>query len=185
MIKKFSNKKGFTLIELLIVIAILGVLAVIAFQAFGGILTNTKEKADFTTASQIEKAVSLLISESGVSNITVASTFTTNTAGAAAGTAITNITPNAAGLSALLVHLQQGVKRTDPRTGKVRILGPYLKNNATTGVSANAYYIPQFSVSSGGTHTGFNVTITQSTGNVVCKPTTAVAGSPTIGIRIN
>lgn len=63
--KKLSNNKGFSLIELLIVIAIMGVLAVIAFNMFGGVLSNSKMRADDQQARNIEKAILTYCVDSG------------------------------------------------------------------------------------------------------------------------
>lgn len=52
-----NNNKGFSLIELLIVIAILGVISVIAFSMFTGIINNSRKKSDIQQAVLIEKAV--------------------------------------------------------------------------------------------------------------------------------
>ena len=44
-LKKLQNRKGFTLIELVVVIAILGILALITIQSFSGIRQNATERA--------------------------------------------------------------------------------------------------------------------------------------------
>ena len=54
---KLSNKKGFTLIELIIVIAILGIIALIAIPNLAGIRQRSQVSADKRTAEQIGKAV--------------------------------------------------------------------------------------------------------------------------------
>lgn len=64
MVKGLKNNKGFSLIELLIVIAIMGVLAAIAFNMFGGILGDSKKKADKQQAANIQKALLLYMMES-------------------------------------------------------------------------------------------------------------------------
>jgi len=58
MKKMLKNQKGFSLVELLIVIAIMGVLAAVAFSMFAGVLGNSKRRADERTADQIAKAIS-------------------------------------------------------------------------------------------------------------------------------
>jgi len=60
MIKLFTKKrKGFTLIELIVVIAILGVLMLIAVPRFTGTLNNAKKTADDATEKVIQSAVDL------------------------------------------------------------------------------------------------------------------------------
>jgi len=54
---KLSSKKGFTLIELIIVIAILGIIALIAVPNLAGIRQRSQVSADKRTAEQIGKAV--------------------------------------------------------------------------------------------------------------------------------
>jgi|GEM_PF-806613 len=55
--KFLTNNKGFSLVELLIVMAIMGVMAVIAFNMFGGVMENSKKRADDQQAKNIEKAI--------------------------------------------------------------------------------------------------------------------------------
>ena len=57
MQKIIKSHNGFSLIELLIVIAILGVISVIAFGMFTGVINNSKKKSDEQQALLIEKAV--------------------------------------------------------------------------------------------------------------------------------
>src|SRR5690606_34051191 len=64
MKKMLKNQKGFSLVELLIVIAIMGVLAALAFSMFAGILGNSRRRADERTADQIAKALTSYIVES-------------------------------------------------------------------------------------------------------------------------
>jgi len=56
-----KRKKGFTLIELIIVIAILGILAVITVPKLTGIQTNAKKKTDMTNAKLIADAAAMVI----------------------------------------------------------------------------------------------------------------------------
>ncbi|SMP48858.1 competence type IV pilus major pilin ComGC [Anoxynatronum buryatiense] len=63
--KKLKNRKGFTLIELIVVIAILGILALIAIPRFTGTLNNARASADDATFRVIQSAVSLYVAENG------------------------------------------------------------------------------------------------------------------------
>ncbi|MEN2776998.1 type II secretion system protein [Acetivibrio clariflavus] len=65
MKKMLKNKKGFSLVELLIVIAIMGVLAVIAFSMFSGVVANSRKKADYTQAGNIQKALVAYMVDTG------------------------------------------------------------------------------------------------------------------------
>jgi len=65
MKKMLKNQKGFSLVELLIVIAIMGVIAAVAFGMFAGVLGNSKRRADERTADQIAKAVTAYMTDSG------------------------------------------------------------------------------------------------------------------------
>ena len=69
MKKMLKNRKGFSLVELLIVIAIMGVLAVIAFSMFSGVVANSRKKADATQAANIQKALVAYIVDTGDANL--------------------------------------------------------------------------------------------------------------------
>ena len=73
MKKMLKNQKGFSLVELLIVIAIMGVLAALAFSMFAGILGNSRRRADERTADQIAKALTSYIVESGDTDLGILS----------------------------------------------------------------------------------------------------------------
>jgi type IV pilus assembly protein PilA len=71
MKKLLKNAKGLTLVELLAVIVILGIIAAIAVPSIGGIIENSREKADTQTVSLIESAAILYAMEE---ELTAAST---------------------------------------------------------------------------------------------------------------
>lgn len=54
--KKLKNRKGFTIIELVVVIAILGILALIAIPSFGGIREKAKEISFKETRERLYEA---------------------------------------------------------------------------------------------------------------------------------
>lgn len=78
MKKMLRNQKGFSLVELLIVIAIMGVLAALAFSMFAGILGNSRRRADERTADQIAKALTFYIVESGDTELEILSGTSTD-----------------------------------------------------------------------------------------------------------
>lgn len=92
-VRRLSGNKGFSLIELLIVIAIMGVLAAIAFNMFGGVLTNSKKRADEQQGKNIERALLTYCLDSGDwhlnNGISEGGTGETDLAGADSTTLIT------------------------------------------------------------------------------------------------
>ena len=60
-----KSKKGFTLVELIIVIAILGIIALIAVPNLTGIQQRSQVNADIRTAEQIGKAVRIWLTDTG------------------------------------------------------------------------------------------------------------------------
>jgi len=61
--KRIHNRKGFTLIELVVVIAILGILALIAIPRFAGIRDRAEIQADRTTYKLVYDAAAVAYHE--------------------------------------------------------------------------------------------------------------------------
>lgn len=59
MVNRLRNKKGFTLIELIVVLAVLGIIALIAIPRFLTVQAEAKVDADYGTAAGIAKAAEL------------------------------------------------------------------------------------------------------------------------------
>ncbi len=89
LMNKQRNKKGFTLIELIVVIAILGILALVAIPRLTGFQEAARQKADFSNATTLASGISALLSDGQI-------TASVTTAAAASGvTIIAAIFPNA------------------------------------------------------------------------------------------
>jgi type IV pilus assembly protein PilA len=200
MIKKFNNRKGFTLIELLIVIAILGVLAVIAFGTFTSLLGGTREKADKQTATVLEDQIELMITETGILNFSGTDKFqvavATNATVATDTTAFVNSSGNEVNLVAgddiymdastnagyalnnLICAMQTGFNFT--HRGETNEYGPYLE--IKDEVKAETYIEPQFNGAVGGENVGYRVEVSTRTGDVTVKPaTTTIDGKDASG----
>ena len=61
-----KSKKGFTLVELIIVIAILGIIALIAVPSLTGVQKRSQINADIRTAEQIGKAVRIWLTDANI-----------------------------------------------------------------------------------------------------------------------
>lgn len=66
MLKFIKNKEGFTLIELIVVIAILGILAVITIPNLSSFTHKAEVTADKATAEVIAKAIAILVAEGSI-----------------------------------------------------------------------------------------------------------------------
>lgn len=171
-LKKLKNNKGFSLVELLIVIAIMGVLAVIAFNMFGGVLTNSKKRADDQQAKNIEKAILTYCIDSGDWELTKAYKSATDT------TAI-DITNGDS--HALIQVLMEPIFNKEGKE-----FGPYLslkdpEKGITDSVNANAYD-PQWSTGNGGQYTGWKIQTFMAKQSVKVEPTKT---SPSEKVKAN
>jgi prepilin-type N-terminal cleavage/methylation domain-containing protein len=61
MINRLKNKKGFTLIELIVVLAVLGIIALIAIPRFLTVQETAKEDSDVSSGAMISKAAELYV----------------------------------------------------------------------------------------------------------------------------
>lgn len=61
--KRLKNEKGLTLVELLAVIVILGIIAAIAVPSIGGLIENTRVKAQFSDGQNVLAAANLYFTE--------------------------------------------------------------------------------------------------------------------------
>lgn len=162
MKRLIKDNKGFSLVELLIVIAIMGVLAVIAFNMFGGVLGNTKEKADIQQATNIGKALTTFCQESGdwgLAGLTIS------------GSAITAMNNPEQAVQALMSEI----------TYDGKTYGPYLSRKdpaLAVGDPVNmSQFIPQYLVGKGGKNVGWEITVYTKQGNVKCVPSTTTSNA--------
>lgn len=151
-LKKLKNNKGFSLVELLIVIAIMGVLAVIAFNMFGGVLTSSKKKADDQMAQNISKSILTYCIDSN-------------------DWEVTKLGGNGVEPMTLILNLGGQVTGEDGKE-----YGPYINlkypgATADTEVKANkAALSPQWNTSAGGDYEGWEIKVYPKLQNVTCKP---------------
>lgn len=162
MKRLIKNNKGFSLVELLIVIAIMGVLAVIAFNMFGGVLTSSKKKADDQMAQNIAK---------GILTYCIDSNDWKLDQGTVSGGAI---------LSGSKLKDLKGIEAVLALTNKMNVdskpYGPYftLKDPAKGNNDANnkAALSPQWNSKSGGDYADWKIDVYPDSQNVTCVPTT-------------
>ena len=133
MKKMLRNQKGFSLVELLIVIAIMGVLAALAFSMFAGILGNSRRRADERTADQIAKALTSYILESGDTKLEILSGTNTDynvsfeeADGSAAAAPAVTVTSGKDASQNLVIALQYVIAVKNVKTNRTVKYGPYL-----------------------------------------------------------
>ena len=66
MEKKYSKKQGFTLIEVLVVVAIIGLLAVIVTVVFSGARVRSRDSVRLSDVNRIQSALNLYWQSAGV-----------------------------------------------------------------------------------------------------------------------
>lgn len=159
-VKKLNNNKGFSLIELLIVIAIMGVLAAIAFNMFGGVLVNSKKRADDQQARNIEKAILTYCVDSGDWKLEK------GTVGTAATPGIDKTDDDK-----LIEALLQEIK-IDPNTYGPILSPRYPDDTSTISPKNIAAYMPQWNTTNGGKYEGWKIDIYPDKQSVTVAPTT-------------
>ncbi len=158
--KLLKNQKGFSLVELLIVIAILGVLAVISFNMFGGVLQNSKKRADDQQALRIAEALQTYCIDSGDWGLTKAYTKSDLSVEAK----LSEKTP-----SQIIQILMDPVYNS----GKSEF-GPYYSKKdpekAANVAPNDTAYAPQWNTAAGGGYKGWKITVYPKNQSVKCEP---------------
>lgn len=160
MKKMLKNQKGFSLIELLIVIAIMGVLAAVAFSMFAGVFGNSQRRADERIGDQIAKAITAYMVDTQDVNLAALNTF---------GVDITDP-------EAIITALQDTITVPDPVTNLDKDYGPYLvpKEGSTADYSN---FATRWS-----SHVGYDIQIYSDLVKADCKP---VDSTGTVQVVIN
>jgi len=70
--KRLNNEKGLTLVELLAVIVILGIIAAIAIPSIGGVIENSRIKAQFADGQNVLAAANIYFTETNETEVTIA-----------------------------------------------------------------------------------------------------------------
>lgn len=178
MKKMVKNQKGFSLIELLIVIAIMGVLAIIAFNAFSGVVNNVKKRADDQNAKLIEKALTAYIIDSGDTNL--AKMWYSEDQ----GVTWTKFTLGTSTVDDLIEALMCTIHDTNDATYKGDY-GPYLSPEDGKLPSQDTQFDLQWSASNGGEYTQYQVDIYTRQKTVTVKAVKTVSNGGQNGIKIN
>jgi hypothetical protein len=160
------NKKGFSKIEVFLICTILIIFMTIIFVALHTTVIKFKIKSDYQRAKEVEGAIKLLISQTGISNITSLGLLRE----------LPNSNPfeikdNEKGVMLLIEKLQKTIYIRDPRTGSWRSHGPFLKNPRSDGQVSYQNYSPQWTEHNGGHHIGYHIEIWSSSQDVKVTPT--------------
>lgn len=166
MKRTLKNQKGFSLIELLIVIAIMGVLAVIAFNMFSGVLGNTKKRADEQQANVIERAFLAYLVDSQDWELTKTYYKVKDT-----DPTYTQITA-ASEWDDVVIALQANMYNSD--TNPDQEYGPYLSPPEGNAVSATNFDV-QWKTGNSGEYAGYNITIYKKNQQVKVVPARTVS----------
>jgi len=137
-------KSGFTLIELLIVIAIIGIVSVLAVQKFGGLKDDAKAKANIANMQRVSSGIEAYLtshldkSDSSINRLDSLMVWTKSNDGAAGTLELTDTTRTMfysnmvgnVGISALFPD-------ANPFAAKVKLLGTYFLNDSAVTVLKN------------------------------------------------
>jgi hypothetical protein len=159
------NRKGFSKIEVFLICTILIIFMVIVFGALHTIVIKFKIKADYQRAMEVEGAIQILISETGIPNITKPGVLRDSP-----NSNPLDIPDNKEGVMLLIEKLQQTLYTQDSRTGSWRIHGPFLKNPRSDGKPLYQNYSPQWTTDHGGYHIGYHIEIWSNTNSVKVTP---------------
>lgn len=170
--KRLNNNKGFSLIELLIVIAIMGVLAVIAFNMFGGVLQNSKRRADDQQAQILQKAILTYCVDSNDWALDGGTGTTLDTDGNGSTAIYTiNTTTSTAFIGSLLKTITYKHKEYGPMLSPK---DPTIENDTFDANSPNVKaFDPQWNPSVGGKNEGYKIDVYPEKQSVVVVPAPA------------
>ncbi len=156
MLSVKNRKEGFSLIELLIVVAVLGVISLVAFAVFSGVLGDSKKRGDEIQAQNIERALNIYLSNSGDVDLSEARKPDGSSWGIVEGTSWTTV----------VVAFQDEVIDS-----KNIVHGPLLRNpnGGTFSITASSYE-PSWNLLSGGKNVGYRIDLYPKVGGIKVRP---------------
>jgi len=154
----------------------MGVLAIIAFNAFSGVVNNVKKRADDQNAKLIEKAITAYVIDSG--DTSLANLYYKTRDGA--NYTKYNLTDNTAGVNGLITALMCNIRDKADDTYKNEY-GPYLSPEDGASESADQFALQWSASNNTGDYAGFEITIYRKDKTVRVRPTT-VSGN--VGIDL-